>query len=517
MSGVSYEVNPLLTLKIITASSIFGEPQYYRNGEFDNAKITDGIYTVSRLLANDAVLEGLEGLKTSEIMNRVIDEALDYDFRATIDWAVALRTQYLMRLNPQVIMVRGAKHSGRKKFTEENPGYFRRVSQYIMQRADEPAIQFTYWLYYHGSKNNIPSLLKRCWADRLSNASRYELYKYKNKGIGLIDTVRVCHANSKEIDELMRTGTLDMDNNQLTWETMRSEGKSWTEIITAVNIGHMALLRNLRGIFTECNEKQLLRQIQVQLIEGVKHGKQFPFRYYSAIEAIKSSNCNFKSLLCDTLEECMDKAIENLPRLKGKTMCLSDNSGSAWGTFQSEYGKMTIAEIDNLSAVITAYLSVEGYIGKFGDELKIYPVVKRDGILSQAKQISSSRYRDIGGNTENGIWIFFSQAIQNKEHWDNIFIYSDQQAGHGGLYGINPNEYERYNINKYIDVYKMIKDYRKEVNPEVNVYCIQTAGYKNMLIPEVCYRTSVLYGWTGKETIYADAMNKIWDEASRNL
>ena len=42
----------------------------------------------------------------------------------------------------------------------------------------------------------------------------------------------------------------------------------------------------------------------------------------------------------------MDIAVDNLPKLKGKTMVLSDNSGSAWGAFTSEYGRCTVAEID---------------------------------------------------------------------------------------------------------------------------------------------------------------------------
>ena len=32
MGGDSYVINPLDTLKMITASSIFGEPSYYRDG-----------------------------------------------------------------------------------------------------------------------------------------------------------------------------------------------------------------------------------------------------------------------------------------------------------------------------------------------------------------------------------------------------------------------------------------------------------------------------------------------------
>ena len=67
----------------------------------------------------------------------------------------------------------------------------------------------------------------------------------------------------------------------------------------------------------------------------------------------------------------------------------------------------------------------------------------------------------------------------------------------------------------YIDVVKLIDWYRKEVNPKVNIYCIQTAGYDNVLVPENGYRTNILYGWTGKELVYADCMNKFWDEKDR--
>ena len=41
MGGTSFEVSPLQTLRIVAASSIFGEPQYYRDG-------LDSTKTVSR-------------------------------------------------------------------------------------------------------------------------------------------------------------------------------------------------------------------------------------------------------------------------------------------------------------------------------------------------------------------------------------------------------------------------------------------------------------------------------------
>ena len=59
---------------------------------------------------------------------------------------------------------------------------------------------------------------------------------------------------------------------------------------------------------------------------------------------------------------------------------------------------------------------------------------------------------------------------------------------------------------------KLIAEYRRKVNPIVNVFCVQTAGYHNVLVPEYGYRTNILYGWTGKELLFADAMIRLWDE-----
>ena len=466
-----------------------------------------------------------EGKKTDEIFEEAIDKALDCDFGATLAWAVELRTDFMMRLNPQVIMVRAAIHPKREAWTKENPGKFAEINNLVMQRADEPMTQMAYYLYKNkGKKNNIPSIIKRSWASNLSKLSKYKVAKYKNHEIGMVNAVRISHANSSVINELMETGTVEVPDDAKTWENLRSAGKSWKEIFDTVNMGHMAMLRNLRGVFTEIEDIDFCNNYLAQLKDGVLGGKQFPFRYYSAIKAIENSKCNHKPQIIDALEECLDISLANFPKLKGKTMCLSDNSGSAWGSFNSEYGSVTVAEIDNLSSVITAACSDEGYVGKFGDKLITTPISKRRGILDQAKKITSNKSSDVGGSTEGGIWEFFKNAIEKKEHWDNIFIYSDQQAGHGGLYGTSKHmsEYSKlgfacgsngyWDNGNYINVFKLVQEYRKKVNPKVNVFTIQTAGYDNVVIPEYAYRTNVMYGWTGKEAVFADAMINQWNE-----
>lgn len=520
MGGISYELNPLDTLKMISASSIFGEPQYYRSSGFK-----DGSYHLDKYVQEYSVLDIDEGNTTSQIMINAINSALDYDFEATINWAATLRHDYYMRLNPQVIMVLAAKHPKRKEFSDNHPGLFREINNKVMHRADEPASQLSFYLYQYGNKSKIPSILKRSWCDRIENMSRYEMEKHRNHEVGMIDTIRICHAKGDLINELMKSGKIEVTDDQKTWEKLRVSGMSWKDILNTTHVGHMALLRNLRSIFKEVDDVEVLNKVVSDLKSGVIKGKQFPFRYYQALRAIKrDSDVNFKPQLIDALEECLDISIANMPKLKGKTMCLSDNSGSAWGSFNSEYGSVTVAEIDNLSSVITGMSSDEGYVGKFGDKLKITPVSKRNGALLQAESITSDMYRDVGGSTENGVWIFFRDAIKNKDWYDNIFIYSDMQAGHGGLYGtghsyvIEDEDFRCRDLRfyKYIDVMRLIHKYRQTVNPKVNVFCVQTAGYNNVLVPEFTYRGAVLYGWTGKESLFASKIIDMWDQKESN-
>lgn len=523
MGGVSFELNPIDTLKMVTASSIFGEPQYYRNGEFaEKGAHRDATFYVDKAFVDYSILtiDKFGGKKTSEVMEIVIDEALKYDYKATLEWAKQLRTEYLMRLNPQVIMVRAAIMTDERiAFTKENPSAFSEINSEVMKRADDVIAQATYYLYIKGSKKNIPNVLKRSWAKKIEHLSRYEMSKYKNKGIGMVDVVRICHANNDLINELMSTGTVEVDAQDKTWESLRANGDSWVTILYTIKMNHMALLRNLRGIFKEIDDFNKCESILEDLKKGVKNGKQFPFRYMSARNAVKhEKDVHFEAEILDALDDCLDIACENLPHLKGNNAFLSDNSGSAWGSFTSEFGSVTVANIDNLSAVIGAANSDVGTVYEFGDRLIEHKISKRQGILTQAQKISDDHGHKVGGSTENGIWLFFRDAIDKGIVYDNIFIYSDMQAGHGGLYGYGTDsvEYSKrgYAIRngRYIDVAKLIADYRTKVNPKVNVYCIQTAGYDNVLVPENGYRTNILYGWTGKELVYADMMNKFWDD-----
>jgi len=381
-------------------------------------------------------------------------------------------------------------------------------------------------------KKKFPTILKRCFADYLESIDKYQLSKYLNKS-HIIDLIRVTHPRSKKnqiLKEPIKTGKVTVEEDEQTWEKLRSEKKTWKEIVDILHrIPHMALLRNLRGIIIDSNDPEFLQNIIAPMLcDGVKGGKQFPFRYMSALDEINKIDNDHKTIIVDSLSQCLEIAMDSYPQLEGKTLCLCDNSGSAWGSFTSTFGTMIVAKIANLSGIMTAKnCTKQGYVGVFGDDLIMIEVDKNKPVLEQVNAIHD-KGKIVGAGTENGIWIFFRDAFQEAKqykkygkpidetmlnYFDNIFIYSDMQCGHGGLYGRDPKEYYEYVCNgRNINVIELIKTYRELINPKVNIYSVQVAGYKDTVIPEMLYRCHILSGWCGFEVIYAVKMNKIMDE-----
>jgi hypothetical protein len=162
-----------------------------------------------------------------------------------------------------------------------------------------------------------------------------------------------------------------------------------------------------------------------------------------------------------------------------------------------------------------------GHIGVFGDALKIYTVDKQKPLLKQLTKINKLG-STVGGGTENGIWIFFKDSLLQKRKYDNIFIYSDMQAGHGGLYGCDKIDEQfliktngNHSDTKYIDVLELTSEYRKIVYSKVNMFSVQIAGYDNSVLPECIYRGAVLAGWTGKEVVYAHELISLWNDIEK--
>lgn len=505
MGGPSYDINdPLLRLRMAASSCFFGEPMYYQRDASDTRRVKHNpVWRLSdaQVLHLRDTLNALDprtwrNLSPAELMERAIDAALDADPEAALREAVRLRQEEYIRVTPQVILVRAAHHDAVR-----GSGLVRQYAPDIVQRADEPATGLAYQMARYGKP--IPNALKRAWRDALERYSDYELAKYRleNRAVKTVDVVNVVHPKSEAVDKLVN-GQLTV--TERTWEGIISnKGAShdtWLEALPLM--GHMALLRNLRNLLQHNVEPALFVD---KLVEGAAKGRQLPFRYYSAYRAVSKTA---PPAVLDAIETAMMTALHNLPTFKGRVMSLCDNSGSARGTTTSSMGTMQIATIANLTAILTAMRSDEGYIGVFGDKLDTMTIRKRSSVFDMLNK-ADHKGRGVGASTENGIWLFWDKAIREREHWDMVFVYSDMQAGHGGLYGTTPGDYAKYawpGNGNYIDVPALIAEYRRTVNPQVMVFLVQVAGYQDTIVPEFYDRTYILGGWSDSVLRFADTM-----------
>lgn len=463
--GISFNPkDPFTVLRIAATSCFFGEPSFYEPSK-----------PVRRSYGYDSGQYGSPLIDTSggarQMLEKAIDDALNVSVERTLKFAVELRNEWYIRATPQVIMVRAAMHP-----KAAGTNLIRRYGRSIMSRLDEVMSQMAYFESVQGSLKRIPSRLKRAWADRLSQASEYELAKYKmtSRGINVYDAVNLTHANSGPIDHLMND-KLSLQNEGLrTWESIRSNGGSWAEALPVM--GHMALLRNLRNL--EQNG-EITKEVLQKLIDGVEKGKQFPYRYYSALKAVGDRNAK----LVDAIEECFENSIRfNCPRFKGKGLCIADVSGSMSATLSSN-SSIAFEEISRLMSVVTAKAHEDGGdVMLFATGNKTFGIRQKSAVFDEMRRISGNHGCGHGTDIDQAL----RQAIRAGTKYDVIWIYSDMQCAN--MRGVPA----------------MVKEYRQKVKSDTQFFFVNLAGYQDTLVPEFYDGTYLIGGWSDKVLQFAD-------------
>ena len=350
----------------------------------------------------------------------------------------------------------------------------------------------------------------------------YQFAKYNtDSAVSLRDALFLVHPKAKDeaqqaIFDKIVSGNLAIP---YTWETELSElgkqafenekakaqavSEKWEELVSSGQVGYMALLRNLRNIVTKSTDKALDMTLNILTNEyRIRKAKQMPFRYLSAFLEIdklaketsifEGEKAKIKKALA-ALEKALVISCDNIPTREGKTVILSDNSGSMYGdrggkSLVSAMSERKTSDIANLFAVLYWNKCKDTYVGLFGDRL-IDANLSRSVNVFENFNIINQAAKKCGPATERGIFDYMEYLIKSKTIIDRIVIFSDCQVGDGcNWYDHKGNRGE--NFNRLFQ--KCLK-----INPDVRVYTVDLRGYGNSMTKDNG-NVILVSGWSEK-------------------
>ena len=284
-------------------------------------------------------------------------------------------------------------------------------------------------------------------------------------------------------------------------ETAVSE--KWEELLASGKLGYMAILRNLRNIVMKSSSVALDIALDVLTDKNrIRRSKQMPFRYLSAFLEInkltkessmfEEEKAKIKRTL-SALEQALVTSCDNIPVCGGKTVILSDNSGSMYGdrggkSLVSAMSERKSADIANLFAVLYWNRCKDTYVGLFGDRL-VDAGLDRSVNVFENFNIINRAAKKCGPSTERGIFDYMESLIKSKKIVDRIVIFSDCQVGTGcNWYDSKGHRGDYFNrlFQKYL-----------QINPAVKIYTIDLRGYGNSMTKDDG-NVILVSGWSEK-------------------
>jgi 60 kDa SS-A/Ro ribonucleoprotein len=458
MNNVAFRLSPEVELVSILLTS-FSQDSYYRS-------------------------EGDTHNRLKEVLTNV-----DAEFAAKA--AIYARTEFGMRSISHVLAAElAAKAAGQ--------AWASTFYNKIVHRADDMTEIMAYYLTQKGGK--LPNALRKGFATAFGRFDGYQLAKYRGEGnaVKLVDVVNLIHPtpNDKNREALKALVAGELRNTD-TWESALSnagkvannedekaelKAEAWEKLISTRKLGYFALLRNLRNIVEQASPEVLDAALSMLTdVRLLQKSLVLPFRFlsaYSEIEKMVDSKVFEQDRVkvqkvLSAIEKAATLAIENLPVLAGKTIVLSDNSGSMNGdagghSLVSKMSSTKTSSIANLFAVMYWLKAENTLVGLFGDRL-IYPDLDRNkGLFDNFKTIDTEKNK-CGGATERGIFDMFERLVKEKIMADTIVIFSDTQIGDAcGWYDNSGNR-----GGQFMDLFKKYR----AMNPTANIYSVDLKGY----------------------------------------
>lgn len=258
--------------------------------------------------------------------------------------------------------------------------------------------------------------------------------KYNRDGAWkLRDVLFMCRAKAKDEaqDALWKrliAGELAVPD---TWEVGLSKGsdkkETFERLLKEDNLGYLALLRNLRNMVEAGVDRELIRTA-IAARKGAN--RVLPFRYVAAARTAPQLEA--------VIDGALQKAILEMPALKGHTCVLVDVSGSMSDPLSRRSDMKRVDAAAALGAIINAPNLT---LASFSNQLAIVPA--RKGMAGVDAIIKSQAP---GGTYLAGALATLNEIIvKHNDPLERLIVITDEQA-HDNI-GIMPVVKHKYLIN----------------------------------------------------------------------
>jgi len=422
--GESFSMPPEKRLLNMAATCMFGEDKYYGGVE--------------------------------KQMQEALNETAKKDGKFPLQLAAYIRDELHLRTTPIALLVMAANNVNCKP-------YVRAYSPKIIKRADE--LCETIAAQFKMFDRTIPNSLKKGVADSFDSFNEYQLAKYSRaSNIRLKDVIMLTHPKSPS--ELIKKILDEKLEIPKTWEveisTKGSTKENWENVLPS--LGYMALLRNCNNLLKVGVPVEKFIHILGDK-DKVLRSKQLPFRFYSAMKSIHTTDPFAEKEVKNALELALEHSIENLPKLKGRTVIAVDTSGSMNKKI-SEKSIVTHRQISSLFGAMANRYSDNAVTYAFG--ATIQRIEMSGKILPDTEKIDKT---DVGYET-NG-HLVLNDLLRNKIKADRIIFFTDEELWN-----------TRYYDGKQCEctLRKSFLKYVTEINPNIMMYIVNVNGYGDTCI-----------------------------------
>jgi hypothetical protein len=250
------------------------------------------------------------------ISARIGDLASRVDPEIVAKLAIEARSKMNLRHAPLLLLTVLARTGAKREKLVANT-----VAE-VIQRADE--LSELVAIYWRNGKRPLPAQFKKGLARAFEKFDAYELAKYDRPGpVRLRDVLFLVHARPRAAEQAetwRKLASKELDSPD-TWEVSLSGGadkrETFERLLKTDKLGYLALLRNLRNMTQSGVDEDLVRRA----IEDRKGARRvLPFRFVAAARAAP--------IFDREIDQALQVAIKEQPKLEGRTIVLVDVSGS---------------------------------------------------------------------------------------------------------------------------------------------------------------------------------------------